>query len=254
MRLFLIGVLLFLQPASLQPSPGPAVPSHEPQEVSQAKQDHTQGDKTPANEISTISKSDTVANEKRTETSSTKKSEKSTQDQLITWFTGVLAAVAVLQLGILALQFWAAHRQAEYLKRAERAHVDLEFVGDKHIYTIMFANYGKSVATVVEYRFMHSSYPLEMDEFTAESASASFEDTIPMKYILPPGTAPREYTSFDLRTFLPQQALEGIHQVIVRGLIVYEDIFGDEHETEVAYRYRSFDLKLKNLPEYNRYT
>lgn len=250
MRLFLVLFLALLAVGEQSP---PTVERHKPEQVSSGKEEHAARDQTPNNPPATISNADAITNQNRAHKGSSDSGNSAPANNLITWFTGVLAIVAVLQLGILGLQFWAAHRQAEYLRSAERAHVDIDFVGDKHIYTIMFANYGKSIATIVEYSFMHASYPLEMTEFSAESASASFEDTIPMNYILPTGQ-PKEFTSFDLRTFLPKQALEGIHQVIIRGLVVYNDIFGEEHETEVAYRYRSFDLKLKNLPEYNRYT
>jgi hypothetical protein len=139
------------------------------------------------------------------------------------------------------------------LQRAERAHVDLDFIGNGNAYTIMIANYGESIANIVEYSFSHGIYPFSEKDLSIEKATTIHQDFMPMNQILPPTNGEtKEFWSFDFKDLFAMGGGQGSNKTIVRGTVAYFDIFGGEHETEVVYE--SWGPTLKNLPEHNRYT
>jgi hypothetical protein len=247
----LLTILFYVLQQSPQPTPRPAEQTHKPEQISSSEQEHRADNQNPCKSLATVSQVDTVTNQNGTNAGSNNETNSAAADKWITWFTGVLAIVAILQLGILGLQFWAAHRQAEYLRSAERAHIDLDFTGNKEVFTVMIANYGKSVANIVEYRFSHAIYALDVTDLSTENAKTIFEDTLPMNQVLPP-SSPKEFWSFDIKNFFTEETIKNDPRIVLRGLLVYLDIFGEAHETEVLFE--SHGPTLKNLPEYNRYT
>jgi hypothetical protein len=72
-----------------------------------------------------------------------------------------------------------------------------------------------------------------------------------MNQVLPP-SSPKEFWSFDIKNFFTEETIKNDPRIVLRGLLVYLDIFGEAHETEVLFE--SHGPTLKNLPEYNRYT
>jgi hypothetical protein len=167
---------------------------------------------------------------------------------LVTLFTCALAVLAFFQ--------WRAmHRQADYLRSAERAHIDLDIVGNDSRYTVMIANYGKSIATIVGYKMSHSAYPTGLSdrELLPDNATTRHEDGMEMNQILPPTNGmTKELWSFDFGLFLNDEVRRKNPTIIVSVKVSYVDIFGLPHETEVTYK--SHGPTLKNLPEYNSYT
>jgi hypothetical protein len=149
-------------------------------------------------------------------------------------------------------------RQIRVMRQVERAQVDLDFVAAGGFsYKVLLSNYGKSVATLTAYSLIHATYPLTATHLTPETALAKFEDKIPLRAILGPGILQREWTTYDLRQFLPMEALSNSNtQVIISGLIEYEDIFGRHHQTEVVYRFRVLPASPQVVPlwEYGKNT
>jgi len=251
LSLAVLLVLLAVWQQSQPPTPTPGKPIRKPESVSSGKSKEAESDHAPTEPPVAVGQSNTPPCDKRAADRSSEQGNKSTQDHWITWFTGVLAVVAVFQFGAMIAQFVAARRQAEYLRSAERAHIDLDFVGNKEVFTVMIANYGKSIANIVEYRFSHAVYALGVVDLSVGNASTIFEDVLPMNQVLPP-TGPKEFWSFDIKNIFTEETRKNAPRVVLRGLTVYIDIFGKTHETEVLFE--SHGPTLKNLPEYNRYT
>ena len=111
MRLLLALLLLLCAiGAAVQQSPPPA-PSkavQKPQKIGGTKQQATNSDQGPAKTLSSVSKDNDVPSEQQAQNGSSDKSQKPPTDW-ITWFTGVLAGVAILQLIVIGTQIHYMH-------------------------------------------------------------------------------------------------------------------------------------------------
>jgi hypothetical protein len=247
MRLFLVGVFLFLQTTSQPPAPTPHKASYTNKGQTKQEQNKADTDNHRTQElIVTINRltSAIAARNQQQAQSDTKGAPaiSNTWNIFVAVFTGILCVVA-------GLQWRTMDRQSKYLQSAERAHIDLDFIGDTNAYTIMIANYGKSIANIVEYSFSHGVYPLTEKDISREKATTLHEDFMPMNAMLQP-TGPKEFWRFDLRHLFAKQSASD--KIIIRGTIVYYDIFEERHHTEVVYE--SWGPTMKTLPGHNRYT
>jgi hypothetical protein len=122
MRLLLVVVAaLAIQQSSQRPTPTPAKPAYKPQQISRHETKDAQSDRDETNQATPSEHLRDAPPCCRTAVNgSNQQNNKSRSDSWITVFTGVLAAVAVLQLIAMVLQYIAMYRQADYMRRGLR--------------------------------------------------------------------------------------------------------------------------------------
>jgi hypothetical protein len=184
------------------------------------------------------------------------------KDRLYRWYmraTIIGVAVGVLGIFVLFIQTAAIGSQSRALKRAERAHVDVEITlpeSSKLVsHSVKLNNYGKSVAAISGYIFRHLSFPSELEtaKYSEETAIRSFKDGQEINSLLPP-QLPAKLGEVSIHTLLTQEEKTGKHIGVFYYTVFYADIFGEDHETEVAYKFDWLREHLENVPQFNRYT
>jgi hypothetical protein len=150
----------------------------------------------------------------------------------------------------------AALLNANSLKNAERSWVDAEIVRPSGIpstaYLLNVTNHGKSPAVILSFKYARHGY-VSMKDIPQERFDGAHGvwTQHSINQILPVG-ARHTIFEFDIREWKDDLSRSQIP--IHRAVVSYRDIFGDEHETEVVYRYDGEKLGLAHLRRYNRLT
>jgi uncharacterized repeat protein (TIGR01451 family) len=167
--------------------------------------------------------------------------------------TIVGVAGAFIGLVVLTCQTILLRRSVTAVMNSERARVDVDLtqIGDTGNYSVTVTNHGKSVATMLNYTFVHSSYPIGVSDMSGESAVRRFQDGLPFNHLLPPGPF-KQILKFDVGMFLTPEEKAGEHKGVFSASVMYLDIYEEDHETEVVYSYDELRKRLENVPRYNR--
>jgi hypothetical protein len=146
----------------------------------------------------------------------------------------------------------AAQANAQFLRNAERAYVDVEFaqVGSTG-YLVNVLNVGRSLAIINTFTLSRSSFAKEAKDLTVRLGE--HVETTSFHQILPVGQRSTIF-EFDVSLYLSEEELSGEKTAIYRGIVEYSDNFGHEHETASVYSYQRSTSRLVNLPRYNKYT
>jgi hypothetical protein len=213
----------------------------------QEKSDIAQRDKTEEPQSGVARKSDYC------KPHSTSKHENNTnQNNGLGLLNTVVASVgAVFSIGTLVL-VW---RQITVMRSSERAQIDLDFDVSTYTYNVLLSNYGKTIAVLTSYTFIHASFPLVATNVEPENALTWKEETWPMHAVLQSNVLQKRWYLHDFRQTLGLEvATRTDRQIIATGAVEYLDIFGKKHRTEVVYQYTISPPNIKPLWEHGEYT
>ncbi|MGP8052150.1 MAG: hypothetical protein ACLPYB_16295 [Desulfobaccales bacterium] len=234
---------------SQQPTPGPGIKGNPPQIYSPDSQQKAESDKRGTTEspliVKTINPPKTAA---EADQERSYQDEKASQNWWIVRFTGILAAVAILQFLALAFQAWylrkgfkiteiaanAAKESAEVAETAlhisERAYLSIEQigfveplkVGEMPNLKLKIINTGKTPAQIID-----------------TSTNVRFFDKIPSIPVYPPGQKSQSQMTirpggkntlanirgYTVTTKQFSDMLNGTQKLLIWGRIIYQDIF-----------------------------
>jgi hypothetical protein len=151
----------------------------------------------------------------------------------------------------------AALLNAQAVMKAERAHVDAEFVPFERgsaMHRFKISNFGKSRAQITSFSIAHTSLNKTLNEWPARLPRGT-PDRRRVNQILPPGGEWFSIMEFDIRNYLTPEERSGERIGVFQGRVDYLDIYGmEEHYTEIVYRCTPDPSVLENVPPYNQYT
>ena len=146
----------------------------------------------------------------------------------------------------------AAQANAQFLIKAERAYVDVEFaqVGSSG-YLVNVVNLGRSLAIINTFTLSRSTFAKEAKDLSVRLGERVEKHNF--NQVLPVGQRSTIF-EFDMSNYLSEEELSGEKMAIYRGIVEYSDNFGHEHETQSVCSYQRSTSRLVNLPRYNKYT
>jgi hypothetical protein len=181
------------------------------------------------------------------------------------WWLFIIGVPTLIFIGVQAVASKKAAKaallNAQALINSERAWVDIDivYVDPKESltsYWMRAINYGKSPAFITEIVLGRAYWLDKIGDIPQGFDGTVTPDKYPMLNPIPPGSVPVELVDFDVAAF--SHGEDG-RKVTYHGHVTYQDIFGQEHRTEITYLLGWWvngggaHSSLTHLSEYTRY-